>query len=95
MSSILDDQKRFRDIVRGKIKENFQKYINKGEIYGQQEGDVIKIPVPSIEIPRFKYGSKQDGEGSGNGQGQPKQGQGKPQPGEGKAGEAEGCDWQG
>lgn len=91
MSSILEDQKRFRDIVRGKIKENFQKYINKGEIYGQQEGEVIKIPVPSIEIPRFKYGSKNEGGGSGSGQGQPQQGQGQQtKPGEGKAGDNEG-----
>jgi len=85
--SILKDQKRFKDIIKGKIKENFKKYINKNEIYGKQEGELIKIPVPSIEIPKFKYGSKESGGvGQGNGDG----GEGQAGPGEGKAGEAPG-----
>ena len=68
--AIKEDQNRFRDIVRGKIKENFKKYVTHGEMVGRRENDIVKIPVPSIEIPRFKYGSKQRG-GVGQGQGQP------------------------
>jgi len=37
---------RFRDIVRGKIKQNLRKYISNGEWLGRQGKDVISIPVP-------------------------------------------------
>lgn len=88
--SIRKDQNRFRDIVRGKIKENFKDYVTHGEMIGKRENDYVKIPVPSIEIPRFKYGAKQKG-GVGQGEGKPgdavgKPGEGEPKPGEGKAG---------
>ena len=68
--AIKEDQSRFRDIVRGRIKENFKKYVTHGEMVGKRENDFVKIPVPSIDIPRFKYGSKQRG-GVGQGQGEP------------------------
>jgi len=68
--SIREDQNRFRDIVRGRIKENFKKYVTHGEMIGKRENDLVKIPVPSIDIPRFKYGPKQQG-GVGQGQGKP------------------------
>lgn len=68
--SILEDHKRFRDIVRGRIKQDFKKYVSQGEMIGKQEKDYVKIPVPSIDLPRFKYGPKQQG-GVGQGQGQP------------------------
>ena len=87
--SIRKDQNRFRDIVRGKIKQNFKDYVTHGEMIGKRENDYVKIPVPSIDIPRFKYGPKQKG-GVGQGEGKPGDevgGKGeKQQPGEGKAG---------
>ena len=86
--SIRKDQNRFRDIVRGKIKENFKEYVTHGEMIGKREKEFVKIPVPYIEIPRFKYGPKQKG-GVGQGEGKPGDQVGKdgqPQPGEGKAG---------
>lgn len=83
---IKEDHRRFRDIVRGKIKENFKKYVTHGEMIGKREEEYVKIPIPQIEIPRFKYGPKESGGvGQGNGkagdsadpsQGQPGQGQG-------------------
>lgn len=66
--SIREDHNRFKQIVRGKIKENFKKYITHGEMIGRQEKDLVKIPIPQIDIPRFKYGPKQSG-GVGQGQG--------------------------
>ncbi|MES2964598.1 MAG: DUF444 family protein [Bdellovibrionota bacterium] len=84
--AIREDQNRFKDIIRGRIKENFKKYVTHGEMVGKRENDFVKIPVPSIDIPRFKYGAKQRG-GVGQGQGQP----GDPvdgQPSEEGAGEA-------
>jgi uncharacterized protein len=88
--SIREDQNRFRDIIRGRIKENFKKYVSHGEMIGKRENDFVKIPVPTIDIPRFKYGQKQQG-GVGQGQGQPGDpANGEPQPGAGQAGDNEG-----
>jgi uncharacterized sporulation protein YeaH/YhbH (DUF444 family) len=85
------DHGRFREIVRGKIKSNLRKYLQKGEMLGKKGKDVVSIPVPSIDIPRFRFGSKQQG-GVGQGDGEPGDplGPGDPQPGQGKAGEGEG-----
>ncbi|MCS6837936.1 MAG: DUF444 family protein [Bdellovibrionaceae bacterium] len=68
--SIIEDQKRFRDIVKGKIKENLRKYVSHGEMIGKREKDFVKIPVPQIDIPTFRYGPKQSG-GVGQGPGKP------------------------
>jgi uncharacterized sporulation protein YeaH/YhbH (DUF444 family) len=88
--AIREDHNRFKDIVLGKIKENFKKYVTHGELIGKREKDFVKIPVPSIDIPRFKYGPKQGG-GVGQGQGQPGEGMdGEPQDGFGQAGEQPG-----
>ena len=88
--SIREDQGRFRDIVRGKIKENFKKYVTHGEMIGKRENDLVKIPVPSIDIPRFKYGPKQRG-GVGQGSGKPGDPMnGEPQEGTGEAGDQPG-----
>ncbi|MFH1132782.1 MAG: DUF444 family protein [Pseudomonadota bacterium] len=84
------DHRRFRKIVRGKIKQNLRKYISNGELIGRQGKDKISIPLPQIQIPRFRFGPKQTG---GVGQGEGEEGdpiQGEPQPGEGKAGDQPG-----
>ncbi len=87
---IREDHSRFRDIIRGRIKQNFKKYVTHGEMIGRRENEYVKIPVPSIDIPRFKYGSKQSG-GVGQGQGQPGDGlDGDQQPGAGQAGDSPG-----
>ena len=86
--SIRKDQNRFRDIVRGKIKENFKDYVTHEEMIGKREKEFVKIPVPYIDIPRFKYGPKQKG-GVGQGEGKPGDQVGKDgqkQPGQGQAG---------
>lgn len=90
--SIRRDHSRFRDIVRGKIRENFKKYVTHDELIGKREKDFVKIPVPYIDIPRFKYGPKQQGGvGQGDGkQGDPISGDGDPQSGQGQAGETPG-----
>jgi uncharacterized protein len=87
---IREDHSRFKDIIRGRIKQNFKKYVTHGEMIGKRENDFVKIPVPSIDVPRFKYGPKQSG-GVGQGQGQPGEGlEGDQQPGQGKAGDSPG-----
>jgi uncharacterized sporulation protein YeaH/YhbH (DUF444 family) len=79
---------RFRDIVRGKIKQNLRKYISNGEWLGRQGKDVISIPVPQIEMPRFHFGDQGQG-GVGQGSGKVGDAIGPAQPGQdgqGKAG---------
>jgi len=92
---IRNDHARFKDIVRGKIKQNLKQYVKKGELIGRQGKDKISIPVPRIDLPRFRFGDKnQGGVGQGDGQpgdpvpGQPQDGDGQGQPGE--AGQDEG-----
>jgi uncharacterized sporulation protein YeaH/YhbH (DUF444 family) len=64
------DHGRFRHIVRGRIRENLRKYISKGELIGRKGKDRVSIPIPRIDIPRFRYGDKQKG-GVGQGEGEP------------------------
>ncbi|MCG5056195.1 MAG: DUF444 family protein [Myxococcales bacterium] len=87
------DHRRFRDIVRGKIKQDLRKYISNGELIGRKGKDRISIPLPQIQMPRFRFGG-QGGQG-GVGQGQGNVGdpldQGQPgQSGQGKAGDQAG-----
>jgi uncharacterized sporulation protein YeaH/YhbH (DUF444 family) len=92
MSQKIDqDQRRFREIVRGKIKQNLRKYITQGEMLGKKGKEVVSIPLPQIDIPHFRYGQKQSG-GVGQGDGQPGDtlGQGEPKPGQGQAGDRPG-----
>lgn len=86
------DHSRFKQIVRGKIKQNLKKYVQQGELLGKKGKDFISIPVPFIDVPRFKHGSRQGGVGQGEGEPGDAIGQGQPQPGDGsgKAGEGEG-----
>ncbi len=70
MSQKIDaDHGRFRHIVRGKIKENLKKFITKGEMFGKKGKDKISIPLPQIQIPRFRYGHQDKG-GVGQGEGE-------------------------
>ena len=89
MSQRIDqDHRRFREIVRGKIKQNLGKYITQGEMIGKKGKEVVSIPLPSIDIPHFRYGQKQSGGvGQGDGNAGDPLGQGEEQPGAGKAGD--------
>ncbi|HVR74681.1 MAG TPA: DUF444 family protein [Planctomycetota bacterium] len=63
------DTSRFKEIVRGKIKANLKKYISHGELIGRQGKSTVSIPLPQIELPRFRYGQQQMG-GVGQGPGE-------------------------
>lgn len=82
------DHSRFRAIVRGKIRENLKRYISHGELIGRKGKDLVSIPIPQIDIPRFRYGDKQaGGVGQGDGEpGDPLGGQEQEGDGQGKAG---------
>ena len=52
----------------GKIKSDLRKYITHGEMIGKTGGEFVSIPLPQIEIPEFRYGTKNRG-GVGQGPG--------------------------
>ena len=64
---IEQDTSRFRKIVRGKIKQNLRKYMSSGELIGRQGKDLVSIPVPQVDLPRFTWGQRgQGGVGQGS-----------------------------
>ena len=92
--NIQRDHARFKNIVKGKIKQELKKYISNGDMIVRKGKDTVSIPMPQIEIPRFKFGSNEGGVGQGEGNpgdevdpnGQPQQGKS----GSGQAGDNEG-----
>ncbi|MFQ5701494.1 MAG: DUF444 family protein [Acidobacteriota bacterium] len=68
MPRIEQDYNRFKNIVRGKIKENLRKFMSHGELIGRRGKDLVSIPLPQIELPRFVHDPRQAG-GVGQGEG--------------------------
>jgi hypothetical protein len=65
---IEQDFNRFKQIVRGKIKKNLRKYLTSEEMIGKRGEELISIPIPQIDIPRFTYGpNPKNGVGRGEG----------------------------
>jgi sporulation protein YhbH len=93
LGKIKQDHQRFKQIVRGKIKDNLRKYMSKGELTGKQGGEEVKVPIPRIDLPKFTHGQKDTG-GVGQGEGDVGDiiGKGDEAPGEGtgEAGKGEG-----
>src|SRR5437763_2545333 len=77
------DHQRFRQIVKGRIRDDLRKFLTKGELIGKEGKHLISIPVRGIELPHFRYGDNSQGVGAGNGE----EGDvvGKGQPGGGKS----------
>ncbi len=81
ISKIEQDHRRFRQIVRGKIRKDLRRFLSKGELIGREGKKVVSIPVHDIDIPTFRYGDNSQGVGMGEGGegdtvGQPQPGQG-------------------
>jgi uncharacterized protein len=76
------DHQRFRQIVKGRIREDLRKFLTKGELIGKEGKHLISIPVRGIDLPHFRYGDNSQGVGAGDG----KEGDvvGKGQPGQGR-----------
>src|SRR3989442_15684550 len=68
--NIEQDYLRFRQIVRGKIKQDLKRYISQGELIGKKGKDFVSIPIPQIELPNFRFGRRNTG-GVGPGEGEP------------------------
>lgn len=61
------DHQRFRQIVKGRIREDLRKFLTKGELIGKEGKHLISIPVRSVELPHFRYGDNSTGVGAGDG----------------------------
>ena len=83
ISEIERDQRRFKQIVRGRIRENLRKYITHGEMIGRRGKDLVSIPLPQLDVPRFRFGKNGSG---GVGQGDGEVGDPVGQPGDGQEG---------
>lgn len=70
IAGIKRDHLRFKQIVKGKIKQNLKKYISQGEMIGRRGKDYVSIPIPHIDLPHFRFGKRQTG-GVGQGDGAP------------------------
>lgn len=88
------DHARFKKIVKGKVRDNLKQYVSGREMVLPKGNGKFKIPLPSIDTPRFKFGDKsQGGMGQGEGQqGDPVDGQGQEGQGPGEGGEKAGQD---
>lgn len=82
--NIDNDLHRFRQIVKGRVRKDLKRFMSNGEMLGKQGDKVVSIPLPQIQIPRFRYGKNEKGVGQGEGE----EGEGKP--GQGEAGNAPG-----
>src|SRR5258706_3408215 len=72
MPRIESDVNRFRQIVRGKVREELKKHLGKTELFGKHGGHVVSIPIPHLELPHFVHDT--DGKGVGQGEGQAEEG---------------------
>ncbi len=74
---IARDHKRFQEIVKGKAREDLRRYLDYPEgIVFNDKGDKIKIPMPRLDLPRFRfkqgevggvsYGDGEEGDPLGN-----------------------------
>jgi uncharacterized sporulation protein YeaH/YhbH (DUF444 family) len=64
------DRSRFRQIVKGKIRQNLRRFITRGELLARHGKKKISIPLPQIQLPRFTFGQNR-GRGVGQGDGDP------------------------
>lgn len=78
------DRERFRQIVRGEVKRQLKRLVTEGELVGRVDGRAVSIPLPNIELPRFRFG-RNGGVGAGDGDSDPEAGPGDLSP-EGRAG---------
>lgn len=62
------DRRRFDEIVRGRVKDDLRRHITRGELIGRRGDELVSIPLPQIELPRFRYGRRETG-GVGQGPG--------------------------
>ena len=69
MSRIQADVNRFRQIVRGRVRDELRKHLGQQELIGRQGKRAVSIPIPHLELPRIAHDSGGQGVGQGEGDG--------------------------
>lgn len=62
------DAGRARQIIKGRVRRDLKKYLSQGGLIGRKGKDLVKIPIPDIDLPRFRFGSNHGGAGQGDGE---------------------------
>ncbi len=62
------DSSRYKQIVRGKVRQNLRKFISNGQMIGRRGKDLVSIPIPEIELPRFRFHDGGSGVSQGDGE---------------------------
>ena len=89
--NIESDANRFKQIVRGRVRKDLKKFMSSGELIGRKGKKTVSIPLPQIDLPRFKYGKNEEGGvGAGEGEEGDPIGEGEDGDGEGQAGDQPG-----
>jgi len=70
VSNISKDKNRFKDIIKGKIRKDLGDLIVNDELIGKKGNDKVSIPLPGIDLPRFRFGQEDNPEGFGQGEGE-------------------------
>jgi len=63
------DLNRFRQIVRGRVREELRKHLGQQELIGRQGKRLVSIPIPHLDLPRFVHDPGGQGVGQGEGEG--------------------------
>lgn len=66
---IESDQERFRQILRGRVRKDLAKHIGNDSLIGKTGDKIVSIPVPTIELPSFRFARGGEGVGQGKGEG--------------------------
>ena len=67
MARIESDQNRFRQIVRGRVREELRRHLGHQDLIGTQGGRAVSIPIPHLELPHFAHDPGAQGVGQGDG----------------------------
>ena len=63
------DVGRFRQIVRGRVREELRRFMTRGEMIGRKGRNLVSIPLPRVDLPHFVHspgGQSHVGQGDGD-----------------------------
>lgn len=70
IAKIEQSHQRFRNIVKGKIRDDLRRFIQRKDLLAREGKRVVSIPIHDIDTPTFRYGDNASGVGMGEGDGQ-------------------------
>lgn len=69
VARVEQDHQRFRQIVKGRIRKDLRKFLQRRELIGKEGRGLVSIPVYDLDTPTFRYGDNSGGVGIGEGEG--------------------------